>query len=178
MDHVRTLKALCVGLSAVGLLVPPSVVEASTPANLATVPKPVVKLVADAELDSLGFLHGRVFSARGVPAAGVTVVLRQTDRELARTDTDALGRFRLGQLRGGTYELSVGAQGRLVRAWAANTAPPAAGDVVVILGDGEVVRGQMPLEEFFASDAVLLIGLVAAMIAIPIAIHNSKPSSP
>ncbi|MFH1919241.1 MAG: carboxypeptidase-like regulatory domain-containing protein [Planctomycetota bacterium] len=177
MDHVRTLKALCVGLSAVGLLVPSSVVDASTPVTLATAPKPV-SLVADAELDSLGFLHGRVFSARGVPAAGVTVVLRQTDRELARTDTDALGRFRLGQLRGGTYELSVGAQGRLVRAWAANTAPPAAGDVVVILGDGEVVRGQMPLEEFFASDAVLLIGLVAAMIAIPVAIHNSKPSSP
>lgn len=177
MDHVRTLKALCVGLSALGMLLPPSVVEASMPASLTTAPTPV-DLVADTELDSFGFLHGRVFSARGLPAADVTVVLRQTDRELVRTETDAQGRFRLGRLRGGTYQLSVGAQGRLVRAWAAHTAPPAAGDIVVVLRDGDVVRGQMPLEEFFASDAVLLIGLVAAMIAIPIAIHNSKPKSP
>ncbi len=46
----------------------------------------------------------------------------------------------------------------------------------------EVVRGQMPLEDFFASDAVIITGLVAAMIAIPIAVHNSggkdKPASP
>jgi hypothetical protein len=36
------------------------------------------------------------------------------------------------------------------------------------------------LEEFFASDTVIVCAMVAAMIAIPVAVHNSKcaPRSP
>ena len=60
--------------------------------------------------------------------------------------------------------------------------PPAARPLALMVVGSEVVRGQMPLEDFFASDAVIITGLAAAMIAIPIAVHNSggkdKPASP
>ena len=58
--------------------------------------------------------------------------------------------------------------------------PQVSTERTMIVGDS-VVRGQMPLEDFFASDAVVVAGLVAAMIAIPIALHNSgsrRPASP
>ena len=46
----------------------------------------------------------------------------------------------------------------------------------------ELVRGQMPLEDFCSSDAFVITGLVGAVIAIPIILHNqdsdSQPSTP
>jgi hypothetical protein len=49
----------------------------------------------------------------------------------------------------------------------------------VVVGS-DVVRGQMPLECFCASDAFVITAMVAAVIAIPIAIHNNggTPASP
>jgi hypothetical protein len=120
-------------------------------------------------------------NVRGVRLAGEVVVLRQSGLERGRTITDARGRFWFGGLRGGIYRVVAGGRSLLVRAWAAETAPPAAGKVALLVVGPEVVRGQMPLEEFFASDAVVIAGMVAAMIAIPIAVHNSgrdKPASP
>lgn len=181
MNRIRMLKALCVGLSCIGLILPTSVLEAATLPAAATTPRAApqpAKLASDVELDAVGSMHGLVVDVEGVPAAGRTVVLHQMDRKLASTHTDALGRFRIGQLRGGTYRLSVGGHGRIIRAWSANTAPPAGEKVALIVVGGDVVRGQMPLECFFASDAVIIVGLVAAMIAIPIAVHNSGSSSP
>ena len=74
----------------------------------------------------------------------------------------------------------VGGHGRLVRAWAAQTAPPAARNIALVVAGGDVVRGQMPFEQFFASDAVIVCGMVAAMIALPVALNNSDsgPHSP
>ena len=181
MEPLRILRALCVGLSSVGLILPGSSLEAvSVPAAATASPvfAPPVQLFGDVELDPLGSMQGVVVDARGVPVGDQTVMLRQSGRELARAESDAQGRFRFGPLRGGTYQLWLGKQARSVRAWAANTAPPAARNVAMVVVGGEVVRGQLPLEEFFASDSVLLVGLVAAVIAIPIAVHNSRPRSP
>ena len=73
--------------------------------------------------------------------------------------------------------LQSGGQGRFVRAWSAKKAPPnAKSAAMMITGDG-VVRGQMPLEDFFASDAVIIAGLVAALITIPIVASNHGDSS-
>lgn len=188
MDYVRVLKGLCVGLSAVGLLLPTSVLEAAPPRAVEALPLPPHQpgpsvdgpstLVNDVELDATGAMHGRVVDVQGVPVADTEVVVRQPGRELSRIRTDAMGRFRIGPLRGGMYQLSVGEHGRVVRAWAAATAPPAAGKTTLIVVGGQVVRGQMPLENFFSSDAVIIAGLVAAMIILPIAIGGSKPHSP
>ena len=175
------LKTLCVGLSCIGLVLPASALEAASPVAAASrreaAPQPR-KLAADVELDPAGGMHGLVVNAHGLPVAGVPVVLGHMGCEAARTHTDAAGRFYVGRLRGGTYQLAVGEQGRLLRVWAAHTAPPASSHVARIVVGDDVVRGQMPLEDFFDSDAVIICGMVAAMIAIPIAVHNSGPSSP
>ncbi len=191
MDYLRILRALCVGLSAVGLLLPTSVLQAAppraaeTPRLAAREPGPLANDVnpqkafaSDVELDAAGSMRGLVVDVQGARAADQEVVLRQPGRELARTRTDAMGRFRIGPLRGGMYQLSVGGGNRVVRAWAANTAPPAAKKTTLVVIGGEVIRGQMPLENFFGSDAVIIAGLVAAMIILPIAIGGSKPHSP
>jgi len=181
MGPFRPIKTLCVGLSCIGLILPTSALEAA-PATAVATRRPVGpqpdELGSDVELDLVGSMHGLVVNVEGAPIANETVTLFQTGRELARTHTDAQGRFRIGQLRGGTYALSLGGHGRLIRAWTADTAPPAARNVALIVVGDEVIRGQMPLEEFFASDAVIIVGMVAAMVAIPIAVHNSGPSSP
>ena len=183
MAHRATWKTLCIGLSCIGLILPTSILEAAPP--VATAIRPEVplrpqRLAGDVALDSAGYMHGRVIGGQGLPVADQAVVLGQMGREVAQTRTDATGRFRVGPLRGGTYHLSVGGHGRLVRAWAAQTAPPAARNVALVVARGDVVRGQMPLEEFFASDAVIVCGMVAAIIAVPIALHNSDsgPRSP
>ncbi len=181
MDHLRILRILAVSLSCVGIVLPAPPLEAATPRAAAPTPAPPLKakrLAGDVELDVAGCLHGRVLSARGLPVADAPVVLRRLGQEVARTRTDAAGRFRIGPLRGGTYELSSAGHGRLVRAWAATTAPPGGNNVALIVIGGDAVRGQMPLEDFFASDAVIICALVAALIAVPIAVHNSGPRSP
>jgi hypothetical protein len=187
MAYRTALKSLCVGLSCVGLILPTSVLEAAPPLAVPVrrdvrghAPLPSQRLAGDVSLDSAGYLHGLVVDGHGVPVADQAVVLGQTGRQFAHVRTGAAGRFRVGPVRGGTYLLSSGGHGRLVRAWAPHTAPPAAAKTVLVVAGDEVVRGQMPLEEFFASDAVIVCGLVAAMIAVPIAVSTSKskPRSP
>lgn len=181
MNCNRMLKSLCVGLSYIGLVLHTSALEAATLSAAANTPRRApqpARLASDVELDADGSMHGLVVDVEGVPAAGRSVVLHQMDRELANTRTNALGRFRISRLRGGTYRLSVDGHGRMIRAWSANTAPPSAKSVALLVLGGEVVRGQMTLEEFCACDGVIIVGLVAAMIAVPIVVHNSGSRSP
>lgn len=133
--------------------------------------------VTDVSLDAHGALQGVVVDMHGAPQPAAKVVVVQQKREIGRVQTDQLGRFRVTGLRGGVYMLQSGGQGRFVRAWSAKKAPPNAKSVaLMITGDG-VVRGQMPLEDFFASDAVVIAGLVAALITIPIVASNHGDSS-
>ena len=57
-----------------------------------------------------------------------------------------------------------------------HTAPPAASQSLLLVKDGETIRGQQPIANLFTSP--LVIGLVlAAAIAIPIAVNNSSKSN-
>lgn len=134
--------------------------------------------VSDLVLDAQGGLQGVVVDVHGAPQPAAKVVLMQQKREVGRVQADRFGRFRVSGLRGGVYMLQSGGQVRFVRAWTAKTAPPKAKPAALIVtGDG-VIRGQMPLEQFFASDAVVIAGLVAALIAIPIVVSNQGDSTP
>jgi hypothetical protein len=69
--------------------------------------------------------------------------------------------------------LAAGGSVHLCRCWAAGTAPPAAQGEVLLVPIGLVERGQRPIGEILANP--ILIGLIiAAAIALPIAVHNSK----
>jgi hypothetical protein len=48
----------------------------------------------------------------------------------------------------------------------------------MIVLDDDLVRGQMPLKDFSASDTVILCAFAAALIAVPIAVSHSGPKSP
>ena len=119
-----------------------------------------------------------VVNVHGAPVAHAMVVA-QGRRESAAAETDERGRFTIGPLGGGPCWLGVGTDGRLARLWANRTAPPAATQTVLIVLSGEVVRGQLPLQDFCESNTFVVCGLMAAMIAIPVAVHTkSAPVSP
>ena len=183
MNRLRVLRILIVALSSVAIALPAAAFEAPTPVPGAASRAATVlgrRLVADVELDGGGWMNGQVLRAEGLPVADVPVVLRRLGHEVACTRTDAAGRFRLGPLCGGTYELFAQQQGLLIRAWAARTAPPSGNrGALIVIGD-DAVRGQMPLKDFLASDAVIICALVAALIAVPIAVSRGdcEPRSP
>ena len=184
MNCVQGLRRTCIVLACAGLLLPGAPLQAAqgNAAAAAAIEASASRtLVGDVALDARSSLHGTVVTAGGAPVAHARVVVWRADREIAGTSTDARGCFSVRGLRGGTYLIAVGDCVRVYRAWPAQTAPPKAGRLAtVVLGD-DLVRGQMPLEQFFASDAFIITALVGAMIAVPIAVYSSndhEPSSP
>ena len=176
LQVVRTPLVIAVCL---GMMVPGAAVHSGE--SVAAPRRPAIE-ISDLVLDSQGGLQGVVVDVHGAPRSAAKVVLFQGKREVGRVQADPLGRFRLAGLRGGVYSLHSGGQVRFVRAWTAKAAPPNARNTALLVAGSGVVRGQMPLEHFFASDAVVIAGLVAALIAIPIAVSNqggdSTPASP
>jgi len=181
MSPVRVFTALAVGMSSLGLILPAPILHAAPPAPAAPVPRvaePQAKSIGDIKLDAAGYLHGMVVDLQGTPVANAMVVVSRGKRDLANVSTDRLGRFSAGPLGRGTYLMKSGGQTRAVRAWTPEMAPPSARQLALLITDSEVILGQMPLEDFFASDMFVITGLVAAMIAIPIAVHNSGSKTP
>ena len=174
-------RRLVLVITCVAMLLPSA--WADTPTGPAAAPREKRTIIAhDIVLDGQGGLQGVVVDVQGVPQARVPVVLVKGNREVGRVKADGTGRFRVAGLRGGVYVLQAGGQGKVVRAWTAKVAPPAAKPLVLMVVGNELVRGQMPLEDFCSSDAFVITGLVGAVIAIPIILHNqdsdSQPSTP
>jgi len=178
MNLLRFLARVCVVLASLGLILPGSVLQAAQPPG-GTISH--TDSAGDVELDPEGVLHGVVVNVEGIPVARIPVLVHHAAGEVTAVETDAMGRFSVAGLSGGTYRLSAGGLTREFRTWAAGTAPPRCRRIAAIVVGGDVVRGQMPLGDFFRSDAFVLTALVSAAIAIPIAVHHSKsraPSSP
>ena len=155
--------------------------------SLAAAPAPILLAgdvpASDVQLGPQGVLYGVVVDVQGVPLSRASVVLQREGRQVATVETDALGRFAVGELQGGTYVVAVGPYVRVLRTWANNTAPPKTRDMaLIVVGDG-VVRGQrplLPLERVFASDQFVIAAMAGAAIALPLSVQHSnhRPSSP
>jgi hypothetical protein len=180
----RLARGLLVGLICLGLILSPGIASAAglemPPGASFAAPPPVV---CDVRLDSSGRLWGMLVDVQGVPLARAEVALVRPNVDLSTAVTDTLGRFSFGPLQSGMYQIWVGGGAKLIRAWNARTAPPAAQPMALVVVPGEVVRGQMPAQQFFASDTAVLTAMVGAMVALPIAIHYSSqngrnPASP
>jgi hypothetical protein len=144
--------------------------------------------VADVALDAHGALEGQAVSLQGSPLAGAAVVL-DDGRQQWSTTTNADGQFRFEGVGGGQYRVQAGGQMRFCRAWKAGTAPPAAtrGLMIVegeqtmlgqycgspVVGCGSPVAAGMAGAKELLSNPVVIGGLIAAAIAIPIAVHNA-----
>ena len=88
-----------------------------------------------------GALCGQVFTEAGHSVEGEKIQLCSASGELlqiAQTKTD--GEFTFRHLRPGVYRLSIANSHLLIRAWEGNTAPPVAGDSV-LLAVGQRARG-------------------------------------
>ncbi len=143
--------------------------------------------VADVTLKSGGVLQGQVVDQAGLGMADKSVQLTNAHQRW-QTKTDVQGRFQIGDLRGGSYQLQTDGQSQVLRAWTANTGPPSASQGVLVTPTAEVVRGQRVVSgntnQFFRVSKERLAnpwifgGLVATAVAIPVAIHNSGDDNP
>ena len=133
--------------------------------------------VRDVQLSREHTLTGVLVDAQGRPTANAEITIRMATGPGRRIVTNSQGHFRFGPLRGGVYQLNAGHGALFVRAWKHSTAPPKAPSVVVLSSNAPVLRGQGPLSELLTYDPVLFGIIIAAAIAIPVAVHNSKSAS-
>jgi hypothetical protein len=163
-------------LAALGVCIPSTAFAAGPPAKPA---------VVDVALRDGGVLLGQVVDPQGKGVQGTTVALRHYDREVVKTSTGAEGYFAVKEVRGGVYQIASGDGVGVYRLWAPGTAPPAAAEGALLVAKDTVIRGQQPpaippraqLKTFLANPLVIG-GIVATAVAVPVAIHNSRSSSP
>jgi hypothetical protein len=143
---------------------------------------------ADVALYEDGVLVGQMVDSQGTAQGGQEVAILYGNHVIARTTTDQHGMFAARGLRGGQYQLLTANGGAAIRAWAPNTAPPAAGQAaLLVVGDG-AVRAQgfwgntenvlsSPLN-WMRAHPWLTASAVAVAIAVPLAvIDDDDPSS-
>ena len=92
----RILRQAAVGIAALGLLAPPTLLSAAEPPAT----------ISDVALGANGTLHGQVVNAAGAVASGVEITIRQNDNVLARTTSSPAGKFEIVGLPGGLFQIS------------------------------------------------------------------------
>lgn len=174
MKTRRTVRGVMVALAAIGFLFPQPLLAAN--------PSPATPVV-DVALREGGLLVGQVVDEQGVGLGNVPVSLRSQDRELAAGKTNPDGTFGFRGLRGGVYQIVADQGHGVYRVWTVGTAPPAAQEGALVVNGNPVVRGQECCRSGFAAfitNPLVIAGVVATAIAVPVAIHNSNrtPASP
>lgn len=166
----RRIQQIAVWLAVAGFCIPQAALSAGN-----GLPR-----IGDVTLHEAGTLVGQILDNAGNPLEGVRVALGDTTGELAVAQTNKEGCFAFSGLSDGVYEVATPAGSSVYRVWTAATAPPTAERGVLIVGDGQTVRGNWgngPLS-ILGKRPLLTAGLIAAAIAIPIAVTADKgPSS-
>ena len=143
-------------------------------------------MVVDVRLGAGGVLQGRVVDAQGIGAARMSVLVRQVEGDLAKTETDQHGDFTIRGLRGAVYQVVAGSSARVIRAWAPQTAPPAAHDSVLVVVGQEVVLGQRHAglaghiwvcAKNALTNPLVVAGIVALAVGIPAIANNRDKDS-
>lgn len=168
MKIAKTLKSFIVALSCVGLL-SGQLVQAASP-------------IKDVSLQPGGRLVGQVVNEQATPQPATRLAVVQDGEAVALATTDNEGRFEVRGLKAGVYTLQTANTGVIYRAWAANTAPPAAADELLVVNDGTVVRGlgggpgaaKGGGHFGWLANPWVLAGIVAAAIAIPLAVADGS----
>ena len=143
--------------------------------------------VGDVALQQGDVLHGQVVNASGTGKAEMVVQLvRGQQRWQAKTNS--YGWFQFTGLRGGVYQFQAAGQTQLLRVWAAGTAPPHARRGILVTPTTKVIRGQRVVSpntnQFFRvakqrlANPLVVGGIVATAVTIPVAIHNADDDDP
>lgn len=183
MSAARTIKGLAVCLAVVGFCVPQPLLAAVQADKAAAVTDVMLHKSPQGNL-----LIGQVQDQQGAAVANVPVFLHRGGEKPTVGKTDGKGYFTFTHLRGGMYQVTV-AEGQgmgAYRVWTPGTAPPSAqpGALVVAAGkdlvranQGRCRRG-LGCVKFWLCHPLVIAGIVAVAVAVPVAIHNSKSHSP
>jgi hypothetical protein len=165
MKAGRFVRGMMILLATVGICLPELALAASPPTPPA---------VIDVEMADGGVLHGQVVDLQGGNATGIPVSARSQDKEITRTTTAKDGRFKVQGLRGGVYQVAAGEGQGVYRLWTAKAAPPSAQKNAIVFTQGILGGGPKML----LANPIIVAGVVATAVAVPVAIANSSPSSP
>lgn len=177
MRMVIFLRGAAISLAALAFCIPTMVFAAGPAAKPA---------VTDIALKDGGVLLGQIVDPQGKGLQNTNVSLRHYDHEVVATKTGAEGYFAIKDVRGGVYQIASGDGIGVYRLWAPGTAPPTAQEGVLLVANDTVIRGQQPgyspssgpkLKTVF-SNPLVVGGIVATAIAVPVAVHNSRSRSP
>jgi hypothetical protein len=166
MKKRRFVRGLVVSLATLGLCLPEVV--------LAATPEPQPPAVVDIAMADGGVLHGQVVDLQGTGVKDAPVSVKDKDRDVASTTTTADGRFTVQGLKGGVYQVASNQGQGIFRLWTSKAAPPSAQKDAIVytqFGSGGGMKA-------FLSNPIVIAGIVATAIAVPIAVANSRPSSP
>jgi hypothetical protein len=147
-------------------------------------PKPQQLRIPDVSLSREGIFSGKVVNAQGRPIAKAEITFCQSNKVITKVSTYDQGDFYVSGLPPGVYQLFVSPnQVVTVRVWDGQTAPPSARSELLVVVNDLTVRGQRRIGELLPLESTVVVGgMVAAAIAIPIAIANSnddvEPVSP
>ena len=100
--------------------------------------------VADIALFDGNVLVGQYLKADGTPYANAKVSFYQNGKLVKASETNEQGHFVARSLPAGMYEIKSQNAAGLYRLWAPNTAPPAAKNGVLMVGNQGIMRGQDP----------------------------------
>lgn len=177
MNDARIVRGLTVCLAVVGFCLPQPLLAA-----VQTDQSPSVTDVALRDGPRGSVLIGWVLDQKGAAQPNVLVALHGRGQKLAEARTDGSGRFVFNNARGGVYQLVAGGGVGAYRVWAPQTAPPSAQRGAIIITGKNLIRGQSGLAGMhsFLSHPLVIAGIVATAVAVPVAIHNSRraPTSP
>ncbi len=168
MKTVRFLRGAFLSLATAGMVLPQSILAAE-PTPTAT------PMIVDIALSDGGTLQGQLVDLQGASVSGVPVAVKTQDRDVATATTTADGRFAVKGLRGGVYKVAAGEGQGVYRLWSAGTAPPAAKNGAIVYTQGGGGAGSLKM---LLSNPVVVAGVVATAVAVPVAVANSRSSSP
>lgn len=130
--------------------------------------------IYDVALQKDGLLVGQVIDANGTPQANVPVTIASNDRVLGTATTNEHGIFAFRGVKTGVYRVSSADGIAQYRVWQAEVAPPGAAKNAVVVATEDLTRGQCGGRlGMFLTRPVVLAGVIAAAIAIPLAIALS-----
>jgi hypothetical protein len=171
--------------AAVGGLVMPleNLAVAAGPIAVAGATPPLWIAVPDVRLSDRGTLAGQVVDGDGRPLTGISVAVYRSGHAVGSDASRSDGSFAVAGMRGGVHQLVIGGQGYPARLWTAAAAPPAAISRVMLVRDRGTVRGQLepgPVGrgyerlKYWLADPLVVAGIVAAAVAIPVVVHNAN----
>jgi len=165
MKTGRLVRGMVVSLAVFGMCIPGMAFAASPPSAPA---------VVDIAMADGGVLHGQLVDLQGGSATGVPVSVKAQDQKVIRTTTVKDGRFTVQGLRGGVYQVAAGQGQGVYRLWTAKAAPPSAQKNAIVFTQGILAGGPKML----LANPIVIAGVVATAVAVPVAVANSQPSSP